>query len=321
MSSADWSAGSAIDTNGNDYLTFNGGNNGTSIQATAEGSGLADQGVASQGIFALSCAGCTFENLTIANLYVHTSTSDTSVDQTMDNGIVFSGSNITVANNTIHDVGWAVFARWAAGDANNRIYGNNVYNIDHGIILTAPAGTVGPMFVYDNHVHDMGNWDAETSSGGLPYHHDGIHCFGPENGATYNGLYIYDNRFDGTVGQLAPTAQIFIEGNYGSSGDTPCAAVGSQVDVFNNIFGSTDYPTSNGYLETSQPGGGVYNNTVMGVSTTENERRLLRLPPERERHHRRLPKQPVEHLRQHHEREPLAVHLGQPRLQRLRQRR
>ena len=126
------------------------------------------------------------------------------------------------------------------------------------------------MFVYDNHVHDMGNWDAETSSGGLPYHHDGIHCFGPENGATYNGLYIYDNRFDGTVGQLAPTAQIFLEGNYGSTGDTPCAAVGSQVDVFNNIFGSTDYPTSNGYLETSQPGGGVYNNTVIGVNNTHN---------------------------------------------------
>ena len=277
--------------------------------------------MASQGIFALSCAGCTFENLTIANLYVHTSTSDTSVDQTMDNGIVFSGSNITVANNTIHDVGWAVFARWAAGDANNRIYGNNVYNIDHGIILTAPAGTVGPMFVYDNHVHDMGNWDAETSSGGLPYHHDGIHCFGPENGATYNGLYIYDNRFDGTVGQLAPTAQIFIEGNYGSSGDTPCAAVGSQVDVFNNIFGSTDYPTSNGYLETSQPGGGVYNNTVMGVSTTDNEGGCFGYRQNVERHHRRLPEQPAQHLRQHHEREPLAVHLGQPRLQRLRQRR
>ena len=53
MSSADWSGGSAIDTNGNDYLTFNGGNNGTSIQATAEGTGLADQGVASQGIYAL----------------------------------------------------------------------------------------------------------------------------------------------------------------------------------------------------------------------------------------------------------------------------
>ena len=91
MSSADWSGGSAIDTNGYDYLTFNGGNNGTSIQATAEGTGLADQGVASQGIYALVVRGCTFENLTIANLYVHTSTSDTSVDQTMDNGIVFSG--------------------------------------------------------------------------------------------------------------------------------------------------------------------------------------------------------------------------------------
>ena len=117
----------------------------------------------------------------------------------------------------------------------------------------------------------MRNWDAETSSdGSLSPRRDPLLRTVEPNGATYNGLYIYDNRFDGTVGQHAPTAQIFLEGNYGSTGDTPCAAVGSQVDVFNNIFGSTDYPTSNGYLETSQPGGGVYNNTVIGVSNTDN---------------------------------------------------
>jgi hypothetical protein len=267
MSSPDWNGGAAVDTNGFGYLTFNGGNNGTSIQATAEGTGLADQGVASTGILAPSCNGCTFENLTIANLYVHSSTSDTSVDQTQDNAIKWSGSNVTVADNTVHDVGWALWDDGNNGDTNNRIYGNNVYNMDHGIII-APAGTsLGTVFVFDNHVHDMANWDAN----GGPYHHDGLHCFvGSDTGALYSGLYIYDNRFDGTVGQAAPTAQVFIEGRYGQSGDTPCAAVGSRVYVFNNIFASTDYPTANGYLQTSQPGGGVYNNTVMGASNTDS---------------------------------------------------
>ena len=265
LSSTDWHGGDAVDTNGFGHLTFDGGEDGT-VEATAEGTGLSGQGVASRAFYALGCNGCTFKNLTIKDLYVHTSTSDTSVDQTMDNGIVFSGSDITIADNTIHDVGWAVFARWGTGDHDNRIYGNDIYHIDHGLILTA-AGTVGAMFVYRNHVHDMANWDAETSSGELPYHHDGLHCFGPEGGPApiYGGLYIYDNRFDGTVGRAAPTAQIFMEGNFSSSG-TPCAGLGSRVYIFNNVLGSTDYVTSNPYLQMSQAGGGVFNNTVVGVS-------------------------------------------------------
>lgn len=266
LSSPDWGGGSAVDTNGFDWLTFNGAHNGTSIQATAEGTGLADQGVATTGISAPDCNGCTFENLTIANLYVHSLPSDSSVDQTEDNGIRWSGSDVTVADNTVHDVGWALWDDGNNGDTNNRVYGNNVYNIDHGIII-APGGTsLGTVFIFGNHVHDMANWDAPSGA----YHHDGLHCFGSENGTLYRGLYIYDNRFDGTVGQEAPTAQIFLEGNYGQSGDTPCAAVGSDVSVFNNILSSTDYPTANGYLNTSQPGGGVYNNTVVGVSNTDS---------------------------------------------------
>jgi hypothetical protein len=96
----------AINTNGNDYRTFDGQNNGTSIQATAEGTGLADEGQYSTGIVANNCTGCTFENLTIANLYVE-SGGDTSVDQTLDDAILINGgSNYTIANNTMHDVGW-----------------------------------------------------------------------------------------------------------------------------------------------------------------------------------------------------------------------
>jgi hypothetical protein len=265
LSSPDWHGRSAVDTNGFNHLTFDGGDNGTSIQATAQGSGLTGQGVASQGFYALDCNACTFENLTIANLYVHTSTSDSSVDQTLDNGIVFSGSNITIAHNVIHDVGWAVFARWGNRDHNDRIYGNDIYRMDHGLVLTSNGGTVGPMFVHNNHVHDMANWDAASDA----YHHDGLHCFGPENPTTYDGLYIYNNRFDGAVGREAPTGQIFMEGGT-EPGATPCASSRSAVYLFNNVVTSSDYDTANALMGTASIAGGVFNNTVVGASKTDN---------------------------------------------------
>jgi hypothetical protein len=265
MSSPDWSGRSAITTNGNSYITLNGGNNSVSIQATAEGTGLAGQGVASQGIYGLGCNGCTFANLTIANLYVHTATSDNTMDQTLDNGILYSGSNVTVADNTIHDVGWAVFAEWHNGDQNNVIYGNEIYRIDHGLSLTGNGGTVGPMFVFDNHIHDMANWDC---GGGC--HHDDIHCFGPQTGTVFSGFYIYDNRFDGTDGNATSSAT-FIEGNFGNAGDTPCAASGSSVWIFNNVSAPSDNMPCCGLLGDSAGGaGGEFNNMTLGPSKTQN---------------------------------------------------
>ena len=268
MTSPDWGGGAAFDTNGQTHLTLNGGSNG-SIQATQLGTGLADQGGHARAISADDCTGCTFENLTIANFYVHTSLSDTSVDQTQDNAIVFSGSHITVANNTIHDVGWALHGEWNNGDGNDAIYGNNIYNIDHGIASTSgvAGGNIGPIYIYDNDIHDFANWDTNTNA----YHHDGIHCYTvvSQPGAShYSGLYIYDNRFGGTVGN-STTADIFMEGNYGSSGATPCSDASSSVYIFNNVFSSTDLVTDNPYLTDSAGDGGMYNNTVLGQSNAQ----------------------------------------------------
>ena len=151
----------------------------------------------------------------------------------------------------------------------------------------------------------MANWDTETSSGdSVSPRRDPLLRTANGPAPTYNGLYIYDNRFDGTVGQEAPTAQIFIEGNFGASSATPAPRPAPRSYVFNNIFGSTDYPTSNGYLETSQPGGGVYNNTIVGVSNTDNLGSCSGYRAKRQRHHRRVPKQPAQHLRLPHRRKP-----------------
>jgi hypothetical protein len=254
-------------TNGQSYITLDGGTDG-SIQATALGSALPDHGHWAQAIYALNCNGCTFRNLTIANFYRHTSATDTAVDATQSNAIRFSGSDITIANNTIHDVGWALYAQWNNGNRQITIRGNNIYNVDHGFASTSgfAGGNLGPIYVYDNNIHDFANWD--TTAG--VYHHDGIHCYTvvSQPGAShYTGFYIYNNRFGGAAGQNT-TSDIFLEGRYGQSGATPCSDASSSVYIFNNVFTSTDEPTDNAYISDSAGNGGIYNNTVVGSNNT-----------------------------------------------------
>ena len=272
MSAPTWSTqpnGAAISTDNNSYLTFNGGNNGASIQATKEGTDLQYQGVDNTGIWAggatsdEECNNCTFENLTIANLYVHTSTSDQSLSAGQVCAICWSGSNVTIANNTIHDGLWVLQGAWNNNDSNNYIYGNNVYNVDHGLAIAPLSGhTLTGIYIYDNHFHDYSNWDTGDAD---VYHHDGIHCFGDKTDI-YHGLYIFDNRFDGTMGENA-TGQIFMEGNTG----TPCSGVGSSVYMFNNLVTSSDNPPANGYFGTAAIQGAVDNNTTVGVSSTSGQ--------------------------------------------------
>ncbi len=259
LSSPDWGGHAAFETNGHRFLTLDGGVDG-SIQATADGSGLADQGVASMGVMAIGCSGCTVEHLTIENLYRHTLASDTSVDQTLDNAIRFSGSNVTIADNRIHDVGWALVADWANGDRNASIHGNNIYNTDHAFTSSSsfPRGRIGPIAFYGNHLHDYANWDTPTDA----YHHDGIHCFTSDNGAGpshYAGFYIYDNVFGGNTGGNI-TAQIFVEG--GAEG-TPCADATSQIWVFNNVA-SVSRDVYNGIFGLFSGSPHVLNNTMIG---------------------------------------------------------
>lgn len=252
-----------LQADGARYLTVYGWHGGT-IESTEDGSTLAHHTPA-VGIDAIGCRACTFADLTIANMYDHTSPSDYSIDQTQDNAIRFSGSDVTIAGNRIHDVGWALYAIWRDGDGRVRIFGNRIWRVDHGFASTAgfAGGSIGPIYFYDNWVGDFANWDTF----GDAYHHDGIHCYtadGVGTAAHYSGLYIYDNRFGGSVGADA-TADIFIEGApRHDTQDTPCADAGSRVYIFNNVLTSTDRVTDNAYLSDSAGGGGVYNNTVVG---------------------------------------------------------
>lgn len=221
-----WSTSGAINTNGDSWLVVNGdianGRQGI-IQNTANGTGLANQ-QSSTGIYALSCANCTVKNLTIANLYVRTSAGDTSGGSVI--GIYYNpnSTNLTVLNVLAHDVRWAIFGA-AEGLT---VLNSEFYNVDHGVTLGNSSGIVISNFtIHDNHFHDYANWDTTSNS----FHHDGIHVWANFTGSQVNGGSIYNNLFDGDVGNNV-TGHVYLE----SVVSNPAGVHVSNVKVYNNVF-------------------------------------------------------------------------------------
>ena len=263
LTSTVWGTTGAINLGSNNYITIDGGSNGV-IANTANGSALANK-LSSTGVLTTG-GNVEIRNLTIANLYVHSSLSDTTVDQTQVNCIRFSGSSVLIHNNTMHDAGWCLYEPEVSTDANVSIYQNTIYNIDHGWAL-APSGhsggTNGPFSFYNNTVYGYANWD--TTAG--DYHHDGVHCYtsGTSGAAMhFSSLSIYNNIFNAPIGADA-TAHIFIEGGTGS-GSTPCADSTSNIYVYNNVA-IGDQAVNNGLMGIFSGSVNVYNNTMIGAGT------------------------------------------------------
>ncbi len=250
-----------LNTGGQDYITIDGGGTGV-IQSTQNGTNLPQHTGAVLGINAFGCTGCTIEYLTVGDMYVHSSDTDTAANNV--DGVEFSGSDVTIQDDTFHDDDWALVAEWANGDSNERIFGNDVYNNDHGFASTAgfSGGSIGPVLFYANHVHDYANWDTTNAA----YHHDGIHCYtyGGSGAAHYDGFYIYDNIFDGQVG-TDMTSHIFMEGGSGS-GSTPCADSSSPIFIFNNVL-TAGQDINNGLMDPASGQPHVLDNTLIGHDT------------------------------------------------------
>ena len=131
-------SGGCVDLQGNSYVVLNGGTNGV-IQNTANGTGKAYQ-QSSTAIQAIGSTSLTVENLTIQNIYVHTSASDGVIDDSAavciyDNG---SANNWVIKNNVMHDMSWCISVQYNTS-SNITISGNNIYNIDHGIAFGGPS--------------------------------------------------------------------------------------------------------------------------------------------------------------------------------------
>jgi hypothetical protein len=246
--------------NSRSYITVDGGSNGV-IENTANGTGRANHG-GSRGISADSCNNCEIRNLEIQNIYVRTSSSDTSFDQTGVTCIHFSGSNWQIHDNVMHDTGWCLDNFWQSGDSNVKVYNNEIYNIDHAYAVAGTGGSASGFYFYNNHVHDFANWDSGSAN---TFHHDGVHAYGV-NGAKQTEVWIYNNLFDGDIGANV-TGYIFMEGGSGS-GSTPWTDGSGVVRIFNNVFSA---PNRSVYGIVQVHAGAtaqVFNNTISGSSAS-----------------------------------------------------
>jgi hypothetical protein len=207
-----WSPQGAIYMDGVSYVTVDGGTNGL-IQNTANGTGRAYH-ANSVAIYAPSCNNCTVQHLTMANMYVRTSSADLNATQQQINCVYLNNSNnFTISYTTCHDAGWAY-----VGFGNNFTLDHSwAYNVDHGLAF-GPSGTTSGFSVHDNHFNNYVNWDSAENK----YHHDGIHMWG-RNGGRVTGGAIYNNRFDGDSGNNI-TAHIYLQDSI------------ENVAVYNNVF-------------------------------------------------------------------------------------
>jgi hypothetical protein len=254
-----------VNMDGRSWIVLDGGSNGI-LEGTANGTNLANHQSAT-GISADSCSNCEIENLVVQNIYViapgdsFICSSGCVVDNAGAKCVRFSGANWKIHDNVFHDASWCLYEYGNGTDSNTRIYNNEIYNFDHGWIVTG-GGPWGNLYFYGNHIHDMGPWDA-CDVAGNNCHHDGIHCFfGPGAGAHFPGSYIYNNRWDGTLGGNT-TSWIYLEANSSS----PCADSTSKWYLFNNVFSSSDVVSTNPYLGSSGSVNAptyLYNNTFDG---------------------------------------------------------
>jgi hypothetical protein len=250
-----------IDTAGHAHLNIEGAGSSEHgvIENTEQRTG--EKHEQTRGVEALGCDGCTIRYMTIANLYVKTSVDDETAPGEEVRGINFSGDGLSIVHDTLHDLGWALFAAWTRADRDVHIEYNTIYRIDHGFASTATfnGGSIGPIWFLHNRLYSFKSWDTP----GDAYHHDGVHCYSTAL-PHYQGLYIGDNRFGPENGQNM-TGFVFIEGE---AEGTPCGDSTSNIWIYNNVMLASER-TANGSLAIYSTNPHIYGNTVIGPNNTE----------------------------------------------------
>jgi hypothetical protein len=252
-----WGANGALLASSLSWIIIDGGTSGT-VQATANGSALANQQDGS-GVVLSSCDHCEVKNLTISNIYVHSSLSDNSGQNTI--GINESGgSSSNLHNNTIHDVNACIQYTYPGSTtvSNLSIFQNTTYNCNHGITVGDgnTSAVISTVLIYQNSFHDAVSWDDTADNN----HHDGIFAFAVHASSTLTGLQIYNNHVYGDWG-IHCTANIYVSQTAGGSVNT--------YYVFNNLLGATNASThacGNGFLSANSNGGFWLNNTAISDS-------------------------------------------------------
>lgn len=244
-----------ITTNGNSYITINGQSQLT-LQASANGTNLANQVDWGNGLIAKGGSNVTIENLTVSNIYIHSCAlpiaNCTDEGGQDSGGISAYGSNLLVTGNTVHDAKLCIGANYSGGTTyNNETFSNNtLYDCDHGLeIGDGGSDSLTNLIVSGNNISNFQNWDDY----GVNNHHDGIHQFAYNSGSVVAGYMVYNNYIHGDFGANF-NAAVYQESSTNTTG----------TYVFNNLIvdQSSAPHLGCGMICLENVGAKIYNNTI-----------------------------------------------------------
>jgi hypothetical protein len=224
----------------NNYITVNGGTNGT-VQAMLNG----DSG-------ATNCLGgtCTIqlantmgvavtgtndivENLTVTHMCMHTfQDNDSGFFQGSCNGIYAAGNPVLVTNNTIDNASTGI----GGGNSNQEISYNTLTYCNRCIVVGSTTGVFTGLKIHNNDISQLYTWD---DGAGNNYHHDGIMLEITSSGGQFVAPQIYDNYMhglwsnDNIYGDSHVTEAIFLDTN-GEPDSVPNAYIVRNVSEFDS---------------------------------------------------------------------------------------
>jgi len=266
MSTSSWPS-SAISVSGQNYIVIDGGTNGL-ITATNSNS---TSGLSSRGVSLNNVSYSEVKDLTVTNMYVRTSTSDTlnNANSSGGGGIgAYIGGNDSIDHNTISQAETGIYFGYPGGTltSNVKIFDNTISGANHDIEVGAGnTGAIADNFqIYGNVITGPGTeWDSTADL----FHHDGIYAYAEQTNAQMTNLKIYGNVLSGAWG-VNNSAMIFLSDS---------ASPGGIVNplIYDNLLYPSDGCCNDFPIFAWVNNAGVYNNTIAGVSGANGAVRIL----------------------------------------------
>lgn len=206
LSKASWN-GAALVSN-KDYIVIDGGTNGIIENTDTGTAGSYTYQDNAQGIWADPCNHCEIKNLTVQNIYIRTSATDSTPSWSQSVCMWLAGTDFKIHHNVCHDSAGGVIFSYNDGDTGVYYYNNESYHNSHNFVFSGAGGThAGNVYYYNNYVHDLDTWDM---AGCGPYHHSAIHSYSigtPK--AIVDQFWIYNNKWERPG--ACPTGWVFLE--------------------------------------------------------------------------------------------------------------
>jgi hypothetical protein len=156
----------------------------------------------------VNCTHCTFEGITIQNIYIHAN-GDTSGTTSVDLELDTNSTGDLITQNTLNNAKTGLIVGTdAGGDASNVVISYNTTN-DHDWGMNIGGGdsgdTANPLIINNNNITNWTNWAQPSSA----LHQDGIILFNVGNSSAGIIAYISNNYIYGDLTTGSPTGYIY----------------------------------------------------------------------------------------------------------------